>query len=534
MTRRVGVALAIALGSGAAIAQEPAPGVNARIAAIGRLPVDKAAAESSSRLRAGLADEDSRVRAAAARVAHVMAAVPLLPDLRTALEKETDPDAAHELAWALADLDTGGGSDATLKAALALPPLRASVARGFAAGRGLRLVSLWAEVRTAFEETPSAVVDGAMEGLHDGLGNVLASFALRDQKEKLFAALLGEERVGVEPAVALAALASTSSSARTVSYFFLAAHAVPAKVDPFVPKPPASLGERLGLHLFEAMWRKNRTEPFAPLVAALAADTEERRQSLDRYRGARDSIRGLTPAERESLLRALGAESREIDSARDQKFQPGPVETTHGFAARSAVVRTLGGYPRGFAASVIEALGCRGQTGSFDGVEVGFQTGGRPKTLTRLKTAFSAPGCGDAAQILGLTALASDGEPQVVGILPERPEFLACLAEPAPPAGSASEPLRAGEKFPEPKKVRNIRPVYPASASDRSEQGIIILEAGLRESGCVGSIKVLRSVDAVLDLAAIDAVSGWRYEPSFLAGNPIPVSMTVTVNFTRQ
>ena len=43
--------------------------------------------------------------------------------------------------------------------------------------------------------------------------------------------------------------------------------------------------------------------------------------------------------------------------------------------------------------------------------------------------------------------------------------------------------------------------------------------------------RVLRSVP-LLDQAAIEAVKQWRYTPSMLNGVPVPVIMTVTVNFT--
>ena len=46
-------------------------------------------------------------------------------------------------------------------------------------------------------------------------------------------------------------------------------------------------------------------------------------------------------------------------------------------------------------------------------------------------------------------------------------------------------------------------------------------------------VKVLRAV-ALLDDAAIAAVRQWKYTPTLLNGVPVPVIMTVTVNFTMQ
>ena len=44
---------------------------------------------------------------------------------------------------------------------------------------------------------------------------------------------------------------------------------------------------------------------------------------------------------------------------------------------------------------------------------------------------------------------------------------------------------------------------------------------------------VIRSI-ALLDQAALDAVKQWKYTPTTLNGVPVPVIMTVTVNFTLQ
>jgi protein TonB len=47
----------------------------------------------------------------------------------------------------------------------------------------------------------------------------------------------------------------------------------------------------------------------------------------------------------------------------------------------------------------------------------------------------------------------------------------------------------------------------------------------------VEDVRVLRSVQ-LLDDAAIEAVRQWRFTPTLLNGEPIPVVMTVTVTFT--
>lgn len=59
----------------------------------------------------------------------------------------------------------------------------------------------------------------------------------------------------------------------------------------------------------------------------------------------------------------------------------------------------------------------------------------------------------------------------------------------------------------------------------------MILEATIGPTGAVTDVIVLRSVP-LLDEAAVDAVRQWQYTPTLLNGVPVPVIMTVTVNFS--
>jgi protein TonB len=98
-----------------------------------------------------------------------------------------------------------------------------------------------------------------------------------------------------------------------------------------------------------------------------------------------------------------------------------------------------------------------------------------------------------------------------------------------PPA--APVPQRAGQGVREPRKIVDVAPIYPEIARLAKVQGAVILEAVIDESGAVDRIRVLRS-SPLLDAAAIDAVSRWRYTPTLLNGTPVAVLMTITINFT--
>jgi protein TonB len=95
----------------------------------------------------------------------------------------------------------------------------------------------------------------------------------------------------------------------------------------------------------------------------------------------------------------------------------------------------------------------------------------------------------------------------------------------------ARSPMRVGQGVREPKKIFDVAPVYPEIALRARVQGAVILEAVINERGTVERIKVLRSV-TLLDAAAVDAVSRWRYTPTLLNGTPVAVLMSITINFT--
>jgi periplasmic protein TonB len=93
--------------------------------------------------------------------------------------------------------------------------------------------------------------------------------------------------------------------------------------------------------------------------------------------------------------------------------------------------------------------------------------------------------------------------------------------------------VRVGGAIKPPTQVKKVNPVYPAIAQSARVQGVVIIEATIGPQGTVQDAKVLRSIP-LLDQAALDAVKQWVYTPTLLNGVPVPVIMTVTVNFTLQ
>lgn len=81
--------------------------------------------------------------------------------------------------------------------------------------------------------------------------------------------------------------------------------------------------------------------------------------------------------------------------------------------------------------------------------------------------------------------------------------------------------------------IKHVPPAYPAEARAARIQGRVVVEATIGVSGTVVDAKVVRSIP-LLDQAALDAVKQWQFTPTLLNGVPVPVIMTVTVNFTLQ
>jgi protein TonB len=111
------------------------------------------------------------------------------------------------------------------------------------------------------------------------------------------------------------------------------------------------------------------------------------------------------------------------------------------------------------------------------------------------------------------------------------------LAQPpaAPPADIArpSAPIRVALLPQPPRKLVDVRPMYPDIARSARVDGTVILEAVVDTSGSVTQLRVVRSVP-LLDQAALDAVRQWRYAPSLYGGRPVSVLLTITVRFTLQ
>lgn len=99
----------------------------------------------------------------------------------------------------------------------------------------------------------------------------------------------------------------------------------------------------------------------------------------------------------------------------------------------------------------------------------------------------------------------------------------------------APAPIRVGGNIRAPRKVKDVKPVYPESMREAGRDGLVSLDAIIGADGTVSSVRVLSGdVHPDFAIAAVDAVRQWQFTPTLLNGRPIEVVMTVKVGFNLE
>jgi len=104
----------------------------------------------------------------------------------------------------------------------------------------------------------------------------------------------------------------------------------------------------------------------------------------------------------------------------------------------------------------------------------------------------------------------------------------------APVGHPATRPdkLRIGGEAAQANLIKKIQPLYPPAAKAARLQGQVQLETVISAEGVPQDIRVVSSPSDDLSQSALEAVRQWRYSPTLLNGEPIPVVTTVIVNYT--
>lgn len=102
---------------------------------------------------------------------------------------------------------------------------------------------------------------------------------------------------------------------------------------------------------------------------------------------------------------------------------------------------------------------------------------------------------------------------------------------PMPPRQVKREPIRVGSNIQESRLIRRVEPVYPELAKRARVQGRILIVVTIDEEGNVSELRPVSGHPLMVE-AALDAVRQWKYSPTLLNGEPVPVTATVTVRFS--
>jgi periplasmic protein TonB len=105
---------------------------------------------------------------------------------------------------------------------------------------------------------------------------------------------------------------------------------------------------------------------------------------------------------------------------------------------------------------------------------------------------------------------------------------------PTPPPAPAQPPKRGvqrvGGDVRAPRQTLRVDPDYPRIAMTAKVEGVVVIDAVIDEHGNVMQARAV-SGPGLLISAALQAVLKWKYEPTYLDGQAVPIEMKVEVGF---
>ena len=101
--------------------------------------------------------------------------------------------------------------------------------------------------------------------------------------------------------------------------------------------------------------------------------------------------------------------------------------------------------------------------------------------------------------------------------------------QPAAPAA----PVPTGGDVKPAKLISSVPPIYPSLAKNQHVSGNVLVDALIDATGHVTTMKVV-SGPTLLHQAAMDALRQWKYQPAILDGKPVPMHLTVMLQFRLQ
>ena len=152
-----------------------------------------------------------------------------------------------------------------------------------------------------------------------------------------------------------------------------------------------------------------------------------------------------------------------------------------------------------------------------------------PKQIAKLKEAPLPPDPEGMGVFGGVPGGVTGGT--IGGLLeavkaPEAPP----VPPPQPSVEKTRSPVPVGGNVQPPRIIYRDNPDYPTLAHQAGIQGEVIISAVIDSRGNVVDMKVV-SGPPLLYAAAMKALARWKFEPTYLNGEPVPIKWNVSVKF---
>lgn len=112
---------------------------------------------------------------------------------------------------------------------------------------------------------------------------------------------------------------------------------------------------------------------------------------------------------------------------------------------------------------------------------------------------------------------------------PETMSFVAISSQSAQPGDRTSAKPASAITSPIPTSTPEAK--YSLEARKKKIEGVVLVSIIVDASGSPQNPRILKPLGYGLDEAAIDAVKSYRFKPAMKDGHPVPVMMTIQVNF---
>lgn len=93
--------------------------------------------------------------------------------------------------------------------------------------------------------------------------------------------------------------------------------------------------------------------------------------------------------------------------------------------------------------------------------------------------------------------------------------------------------FRIGGGVTAPQLIYRVEPKYPEEARKAGLEGTVVLDAVVDPDGMIHNMRVVRSLDPVLDENAMEAARQWKFRPGMKEGKPVAVAASIEVTFRR-